>query len=301
MEDMPTDNAIIFDCKRDCSEDGPGIRSTVFFKGCPLSCVWCHNPEGQDPQPALFFDVALCRPAECGWACLSKCENNSIQKDNESISVERESCTSCMACCQVCPSGALTLVGRKVSLKELLYELLIDQPFYQSSGGGVTLSGGEATMQMAFASRLLQSLKSHDIHTTLETCGFFSYSRFQSEMLPYLDRIYFDFKLIDDYQSCKYTGQSNRMILENFTRLLQEENVTVLPRIPLVPGITATHANLSGLAEYLRKRQIETCFLMPYNPLWQDKIARLGKQSSYDNARFMSTEELATCVEYFNS
>ena len=294
------DKAIIFDLKRDCSEDVPGIRSTVFFKGCPLSCVWCHNPEGQDLQPSLSFDAALCRPTECGEACLSICESNSIQKDNGTIFVDRKSCTSCMACCQVCPQDALSLIGRQVSLDELLYELLIDQPFYQSSGGGVTLSGGEATMQMSFASRLLRSLKSHNIHTTLETCGYFSYPRFQSEMLPYLDHIYFDLKLIDDRQSRQYTGQSNRLILENFTRLLHEDGVTVIPRIPLVPGITATRDNLSGLADYLRKQQIDTCFLMPYNPLWQDKIARLGLHSSYGRTTFMSTEEQTACVEYFD-
>ena len=297
---MPSNQAIIFDLKRDCSEDGPGIRSTVFFKGCPLSCVWCHNPEGKDPQPTLSFDAALCRPTECGVPCLSQCENGSIKR-NQSISIDYRRCTSCMACCQVCPKDALTPIGREVSGEELLYELLIDQPFYQSTGGGVTLSGGEATMQMDFAAHLLQALKSHNIHTALETCGYFSYQRFQAEMLPHLDLIYFDLKLIDDQESRKYTGRSNRLILSNFSKLLQEKKVKVIPRIPLVPEITATRENLAGLAGLLRKHQMDTCFLMPYNPLWQDKIARLGMKSSYGRSTCMSTAEQAACVEQFNS
>jgi len=234
---MSLDQAIIFDLKRDCSEDGPGIRTTVFFKGCPLSCVWCHNPEGKDLQPILSFDASLCRPTECGVPCLSKCENGSIQKD-QSISIDHLRCTSCMSCCQVCPQAALSPIGRKISVDELLYELLIDQPFYQSTGGGVTLSGGEATMQMSFAARLLKDLKSHKIHTALET---------------------------------------------------------------LVPEITATRENLAGLAGLLRKHQMDTCFLMPYNPLWLDKITRLGIHSSYGRSTFMSAAEQAACVEQFNS
>jgi pyruvate formate lyase activating enzyme len=297
---MSSNQAIIFDLKRDCSEDGPGIRTTVFFKGCPLSCVWCHNPEGKASRPSLSFDAALCRPTKCGVPCLSKCENGSIQKD-QLISVDHLQCTSCMSCCQVCPQTALAPIGREISVDELLYELLIDQPFYQSTGGGVTLSGGEATMQMAFAARLLKTLKSHNIHTALETCGYFSYQRFQTEMLPYLDLIYFDLKLINEHESRKYTGRSNRLILDNFSKLLKEDKDKIIPRIPLVPEITATRKNLAGLADFLRKHQVSTCFLMPYNPLWQDKIARFGMQSLYNRSTFMSTTEQAACVERFNS
>ncbi len=297
---MSSNQAIIFDLKRDCSEDGPGIRSTVFFKGCPLSCVWCHNPEGKSPQPSLSFNAALCRPTECGSPCLDKCENGSIQKD-QAISVDHLRCTSCMSCCQVCPEAALTPIGREASVDELLYELLIDQPFYQSTGGGVTLSGGEATMQMAFAAPLLKTLKSHNIHTALETCGYFSYQRFQAEMLPYLDLIYFDLKLIDDQESRTYTGQSNRLILDNFSRLLKEAKDKVIPRIPLVPEITATKKNLAGLAGFLRKHRMSTCILMPYNPLWQDKRTRIGRKTQYNRSTFMSSAEQAACVGWFNS
>jgi len=206
-----------------------------------------------------------------------------------------------MSCCQVCPQAALSPIGRKISVDELLYELLIDQPFYQSTGGGVTLSGGEATMQMSFAARLLKDLKSHKIHTALETCGYFSYQQFQAEMLPHLDLVYFDLKLIDEQKSRKYTGRSNRLILTNFSKLLKEEKVKVIPRIPLVPEITATRENLAGLAGLLRKHQMDTCFLMPYNPLWLDKITRLGIHSSYGRSTFMSAAEQAACVEQFNS
>ena len=159
------ERALIFDIKRGSSEDGPGIRTTVFFKGCPLSCVWCQNPEG-----------------------VSKEVETDVNGD---------------------PVGSL------ISLDELLYRVRQDRPFYDSSGGGVTLSGGEPTLQMAFNHHFLKALKEEGIHTAIETCGLFNYESFKQRMLPWLDLIYFDIKLIDDKESQKYTGCSNKQILEH--------------------------------------------------------------------------------------
>ena len=244
------DQALIFDIKRGSSEDGPGIRTTVFFKGCPLSCVWCQNPEGINQQP---------------------------ETDSNGESV-----------------------GSWITLDELLYRVRQDKPFYNSSSGGVTLSGGEPTLQMAFNQQFLQGLKAEGIHTAIETCGLFSLEQFQQKLLPWLDLIYFDLKLIDDGDSRRQTGCSNRTILENFSQLVAGAGIPVIPRIPLIPGITTTEQNLSGLARFLNEQGVRDCTLLPYNPLWQDKLERLGKTTEYQHHSFMSPEEQNRSIGYFH-
>lgn len=243
--------ALIFDIKRGASEDGPGLRSTVFFQGCPLVCHWCHNPEGMQRRPCL---------------------------DTEGKPV-----------------------GEGISVDELLYRLRQDIPFYRSSGGGVTLSGGEPTMQMEFAGALLKAIKAEGIHTAIETCGFFSYRRFSEQLLPWLDLIYFDLKLMNDADSRRYTGQSNRLILDNFVRLAQQSAVPVIPRVPLIPGITTTAENLRSIAEFLDAHGISAATLLPYNPLWRDKTAKLGRVPLYQRSEFMTPEEMQACVANFYS
>lgn len=241
--------ALVFDIKRGSSEDGPGIRTTVFFKGCPLACVWCQNPEGINREQEIDLN------------------------GNE--------------------------VGFWITLKELLYRVRQDKPFYDSSGGGVTLSGGEPTLQPAFIHHFLKALKADGIHTAIETCGLFKYGRFKEEVLPYLDLIYYDLKLFDDFQSRRYTESSNKTILENFSRLIAEAKVPVIPRIPLIPGITDTEQNLSGIADFLRTHGVDDCSLMPYNPLWQDKLKQLGKTAAYNRDRFLSPEEEKSSIKHF--
>ena len=243
------DKGLIFDIKRDSCEDGPGIRTTVFFKGCPLSCVWCQNPEGKKflPEPDVHGDV----------------------------------------------------IGTWYSVDELMYRLLQDKPFFISTGGGVTLSGGEPTLQMDFAGRLLQALKRETVHTALETSGFFQYEAFKVKMLPWLDLIYFDIKLIDEAESRQYCGRSNKRILENFSRLSEEARMPVIPRIPLIPDITATEDNLKGIAAFLNRHGIKSCELMPYNPLWIDKLEKLGITPGYQRASYMTAAERKACVNQF--
>ena len=241
--------ALIFDIKRGSSEDGPGIRTTVFFKGCPLSCVWCQNPEGIELKP-----------------------ETDLNGDS---------------------------VGEWMDLEELLYRVCQDKPFYRSSGGGVTLSGGEPTRQTAFNHYFLKALKAEGIHTAIETCGLFNYERFLQQLLPWLDLIYFDLKLIDNFQSRRFTGCSNRTIMNNFSRLIQHADVPIVPRIPLIPGITDTEYNLTEWADYLRNNGVDSCSLMPYNPLWQDKLKRMGKSSSYTRSTFLSNEEQEASLRYF--
>lgn len=301
--------ALIFDIKRDCSEDGPGIRTTVFFKGCPLRCDWCQNPEGKTDRAQLYFDKQLCKPNDCGAPCVKACPSRCLQA-NGKLNINFNACINsgtantnkiCRKCATSCTSKALRVSGYWISLDELLYRVLIDKKFYQSSGGGVTLSGGEPTRQMQFIHQFLKALKRAGINTAIETSGFFNYRKFQRLVLPYIDQVYFDLKLMDDNLSWKYLGQSNRLILKNFERLSRNNMVSMIPRIPLIPGITATNSNLHRIAEFLKKCSVSSATLIPYNPLWRDKLDKLNVSSPYKRQLFMSSEELDNSVREFGN
>lgn len=292
--------ALIFDIKRDCSEDGPGIRTTVFFKGCPLSCVWCQNPEGKSKQPQISYQSRLCKPEKCNTACVTVCEEQCLSlSDHNKILIQHDKCTHCNKCFDVCPTQALEPVGYWIELEELLYRVCIDKPFFQSTGGGVTLSGGEVTQQMDFAGEFLKRLKQQGIHTAIETSGFFNYRKFTEKMLPHLDLIYFDLKLADDAESRKFTGQSNQLIIDNFRRLIDDSSVNIVPRIPLIPDITTNPDNLREIANILASLNIHNATLLPYNPLWQDKIEKMDLQRKYSRATLMSENEKKACVLNF--
>ncbi len=293
------EKALVFDVKRNCSEDGPGIRTTVFFKGCPLSCVWCQNPEGIGRTPTLSFRRAACEPSRCGAPCVEACPKEAaLRRVNGSIVLDREACNRCDRCLEVCPTGAFRPTGYEVTMEELLYKVLIDKPFFKATLGGVTVSGGEATLQMSFVSRFLMVLQEEEIHTTLETCGFFDFERLEQLLLPHLDLVYFDLKLFDEDASRRHTGRSNALILRNFARLLAVARVPVVPRIPLVPGITDTEENLANLARFLKSHGATSFSLMRYNPLWVDKLQDLGLEPRYQHRSFMSKERERACVEY---
>ena len=295
---------LIFDIKRDCSEDGPGIRTTVFFKGCPLACVWCQNPEGISARPAISFSSERCNPAECGdYACLDVCPLKvlSINPENKKIRIDHDSCTRCDKCFDVCTPKALEPVGSWWTVKKLIEKVLIDKEFFNSTGGGVTLSGGEPTLQMEFLHRFLVALKQENINTGLETSGMFALEQFQTYILPYLDFIYFDLKLIHPEESRKFTGRTNEQIIKNFLFLNYQAPVPIVARIPLIPDITATENNLNGISQFLQKLGITACALMPYNPLWQDKAVKNGVDISYSNPEFMSQREEENCVQFFLS
>lgn len=297
------DRALVFDIKRDSSEDGPGIRTTVFFKGCPLACAWCQNPEGIGSQPALSFDRKNCHPDRCGAPCVKVCREGclrikELEHGAEQLELRRSGCTRCEDCVKICPYGALQNVGDWLTLDQLLYRISVDEPFYNATGGGVTLSGGEPTAQMDFLGRLLRALEELGTHTAIETCGMFDYERFARLVLPHVDLIYFDLKIFDDAASRRHTGRSNRPAFDNFARLVRESSIPVIPRIALVPGITATRRNIMDLAAFLRSLGLQTCSLLPYNPLWMDKIARLGKRAQFERHEFMSREEINACVDW---
>ncbi|MBL8293070.1 MAG: glycyl-radical enzyme activating protein [Bryobacterales bacterium] len=295
-----TETALIFDIKRNCSEDGPGIRTTVFFKGCPLRCAWCHNPEGISSAPSLAFRGAVCHPDTCGAPCIRVCPTGALRLASP-LAVDRAECTRCDLCFGVCRSHALEPVGYRIPVDQLLYRVLIDKPFFLSTQGGVTLSGGEPTLQMTFISRFLAGLKQEGVSTAIETCGYFDFERFRELALPYLDLIYFDLKLFDDEQCRRHTGQLAGPVLRNLARLLEVASIPVIPRIPLIPGITDTAENLSALGRFLRRHAVAQCSLMRYNPLWRDKLETLGLAAAYGYGGFPPRSSEDACVRYFHA
>ncbi len=291
----------ILEIKNNSLDDGPGIRSVIFVKGCPLSCLWCHNPESKTMAAEISFSARDC--IGCG-TCLKICKHKALNKENKHY-INRKKCCLCFECVEVCPAKALTRIGKKMTVEEIVNKILRDKTFYDVSGGGVTLSGGEITMFPEFSGDLLKQLKNHGIHTLIETCGHFKFDRFTKNMLPFIDIIYFDIKIFDYDLHKKYCGRGNKTILKNFTKLnaLSKDGLfTIIPRIPLIPGITDTEENLAAIAEFLKNLNIKTVQLLPYNPTWTEKNEKLGIENSADlfkEQKWQSKEKLSACMSIF--
>jgi pyruvate formate lyase activating enzyme len=278
---------LIVDIKRHSLEDGPGIRSVVFFKGCPLHCIFCHSPETQNRGVEIAFSPREC--IHCG-SCRDACPQGAIDLEFPGR-IKREKCISCGACASVCPGKGLRLIGSCYSVETLTEILLRDLPFYRHSGGGVTLSGGECTLYPSYLECLLTRLKARDVHLTLETSGYFDYQTFRRKILPSVDLIYYDIKIANPQVHRMYLGKSNRRILDNLRRLLQEKGVEVHPRIPLVPGITATRENLSAIIDLLCAAGAKDISLLPYNPMGIEMTVSLGRPKPPLPEGFMKPDE----------
>ncbi len=290
---------LILDIKGNSLDDGPGIRTVVFFKGCPLSCVWCHNPESKKSTQEIAFDKKEC--VDCG-TCRKICAREALDRNNP-FYINRTKCDLCFKCVDACPSGAVAKVGKKMTVPEIVDIIKKDIPFYQHSGGGVTLSGGEPTLFMDFTSELLQALKTLGIHTLLETCGYFQLAQFDKLIYPCLNQIYFDLKVIDPEEHKRVCGVPNDRILENFRELYQrslDKGVPVLPRIPLIPGITATKSNLEKIATFLRVNHADRVTILDYNPLWHAKAEKVGTKPLVERKTWMTREEVQVCRNIFS-
>ena len=293
---------LINEIKGNALDDGPGIRTVVFFKGCPLSCAWCHNPESRRPGYELSFDPEVC--IGCG-TCAQTCPEQAVFFENP-LFIDRTACTYCFQCVETCPSGALSAVGRAMTAADVLDAVLPDEVFFRASGGGVTLSGGEPTFYMSFAGELAAALKARGIRVLLETCGHFRLDAFMEQLYPHLDAIYFDLKLHDPARHKHYCGVDNQIIFENF-RFLQgrasADGLVLLPRVPLVPAITDTADNLGALSEFLVQQGASRVQLLPYNPLWPEKESKLGRPTRFGEkfrqAGFMPQKEVERCESIF--
>ena len=263
----------VFDIKKFSIHDGPGIRTTVFFKGCPLHCWWCHNPESQSPGPELMVRPARC--IQCG-TCLDVCPQGAISRNGDAISTDPEKCTVCGTCVETCFAEAREIVGREMTVAQVMAKIERDVPFYDESGGGVTVSGGEPLLQPDFLLALLQACREREIHTALDTCGFAPWETLD-RIRGYVDLFLYDLKLMDDARHRRFTGASNQPILENLQALSQHGHGIVL-RVPVIPGVNDDEEDVRQIGRFAASLpDLRRVDLLPYHQTAAQKYERLHK------------------------
>lgn len=263
----------VLDIQKFSIHDGPGIRTTVFLKGCPLKCLWCHNPESQDPTPEVFFNPQFC--IGCG-ICKNLCRHN-CHSFSESMHVyDRQNCIRCMSCSNECPSDALKASGKYMTTGEVMYEVMKDMDYYIESGGGLTISGGEPMMQPAFTGQLLHSAKNSGIHTCIETCGFTAFGNFEA-VFDYINIFLYDYKETDPILHHKFTGVSNERIIENLTKL-DNMNASIILRCPIIPTLNDRDDHFEGIGRMANKlKNLMHIEIMPFHPYGSSKSVNIGK------------------------
>lgn len=262
---------IIFNIQKYSIHDGPGIRTTIFLKGCPLRCQWCHNPEGQSPQPEVALWPSRCLE-EC-QECVFVCDRLALSKRDSFISLDKDKCDLCGKCAEVCPSRAVEIAGRQWSVEEVMKEVEKDLMFHDESGGGVTFSGGEPLMQPEFLKALLEESKKREIHTVIDTCGF-AEPHVLEEICDKVDLFLYDLKVMDDQKHRRFTGGSNKIVLENLIKL-DEKGKEVIVRIPLIPGVNEDKKDVEDILDFLRSlKNIHRLSLLPYHDLGKEKYKR---------------------------
>ena len=286
---------IISEIERYAVKDGPGIRTVVFFKGCPLKCIWCANPETQKNTHQLMYWPTRCIGCK---KCIQICPQKALSWNTTGIMINRSNCISCNVCTNTCNSQALTMSGELKNVEEVLDTIKKDNSFYQVSGGGVTFSGGEATYQKDFLIQLAQRCKDEGISTCIETCGYASQEVYQ-DLLPYIDYFFFDLKLINEKAHKKYTGVSNKLILSNFC-YLQDAGADVTVRIPIIPGINNTESNINDSILFLLEHA-PGCHvsLLPYHRLGASKYSKLDMHYSLEELAPPSDEEMQSLKDLF--
>jgi len=262
---------MIFDIKRYAIHDGPGIRTTVFLKGCPLKCLWCHNPEGITREQEFMWWKERCMACK---DCQSDCIKGAISFSDDSLLLDQSKCNLCGACVDACHSQALKLVGKKMTVAQVIKEIGKDMVFYDESGGGVTFSGGEPLMQPHFLHSLLKACKELAIHTAVDTCGYAKLDVLL-KISKHVDLFLYDLKVINDEKHLQFTGVSNKSILENLKKL-SENGPRIIVRFPLVPGVNDDEKDILELGAFMSSlKNIEELSLLPYHKAGSEKIKRL--------------------------
>jgi pyruvate formate lyase activating enzyme len=284
----------IFNIERYSTQDGPGIRTTVFLKGCPLHCLWCHNPESQSNKKEITINAIRC--IACG-KCFGVCVNGAVISENDQFIFLREKCTACGRCIEVCFSTAREMIGREITTRELLEILERDLIFYDDSGGGITFSGGEPLLQSEFIMEMLIECKKRKIHTAVDTSGFIK----QDILLRaagYTDLFLYDLKIMNDQKHFEYTGVSNNIILDNLKKLSQIHH-NIIIRFPVIPGINNDENEIKSIADFLNYTGIKQINILPYHRIGIDKYKRIDKSYKLPHIETPSGDELEKIANYF--
>ena len=285
-------SGLIFDLRRYSIHDGPGIRTTVFFKGCPLSCAWCHNPESRLSEPELMQRSNRC--ILCG-DCLEVCPQEAISRGGDEIIIDRVRCRVSGECAAVCPSQALQVVGTKMTVDQVMAEIDRDRLFYESSGGGVTFSGGEPLAQFDFLFALLTACRKAGLHTALDTSGHAPWNSLR-KTIPLVDLYLYDLKLMDERRHQQWTGVSNVDILANLKRL-SKMGKKILVRIPLIPGVNDDEQNLRQTAGFLASLETKPAVeLLPYHNIAAGKLAGLGREDALPVLKPLQPGRMEACA-----
>ena len=293
MVDEPV-TGVIFDVQHNAVYDGPGIRTCIFLKGCPLRCAWCHNPESWRPAPELAYTAERCEA--CGQ-CVAACPEEALALVQQQVVRNHDRCTRHFTCAPACPNRALERIGEEVTPRDILARVLPDRPFYDNSGGGVTVSGGEPTHQFEFLVQVLRLLKNETIHTAVETCGYFPSARLPT-LLSLVDLFLFDLKLMDPARHKRAVGVANDQILDNFRSIVSEAGVDrLVPRLPLISEQNCAPEDLDAVIEFLKTTgytgRVE---LMPYNPFSRSKWDKLAKGDAYQDPGPLAEAQLSALV-----
>jgi pyruvate formate lyase activating enzyme len=282
-------NGIIFNIQQFSTEDGPGIRTTVFMKGCPLRCAWCHNPEGMHPsQDLMWYDVRCIAARDC----LQICPEEALNLTPEGMLIDRQRCTLCGECAAACPSAALEVIGKQWTPDALIAELIKDRIFYETSGGGVTFSGGEPMLQTDFLVSVLPGCKEEGLHVALDTCGTVSWDRYE-RVLPWVDLVLLDLKIMNAQRHQQATGVHNDIILEN-AQHLAEAGMTMWVRTPIVPGYTEDEENIREIGRFIQENlpTVERWDLLAYTNLGRPKYHRLDIPYGLEETPLLTREEM---------
>ncbi|MCH3964940.1 MAG: glycyl-radical enzyme activating protein [Clostridium sp.] len=286
--------ACIFNIQKYSIHDGPGIRTVVFFKGCPLRCIWCSNPESQNREIEISHNRSSC--IKC-LKCIHCCNKNAIYLENDTIKIDNKKCVSCFDCINICPKNALKKEGSHLTLDYVFKEVLKDKVFYEESNGGVTLSGGEVLLQHEFASELLKLLRSENIHTAIETEGY-APNKIFSKFIDNVDLLLFDIKHYDRQKHFKATAVYNDIILENLQTALNRKKDIII-RIPVIPGINSDLENAANFCNLFRTLGVSRINLLPFHQFGQNKYEMLGRNYKLKDIPPLHEEDLMEYKKIF--
>lgn len=280
---------IVFDIQKFCTHDGPGIRTVVFLKGCPLRCKWCSNPESQAMKPEIVYNKSKCMGC---LACVKTCSSGAIKFDSaaRALSIDRNKCIRCFKCSDDCVTEAITVKGEEKSVDEVVNEVMKDEVFFRQSGGGVTVSGGEPLCQHDFAASILKAVKSRDINTAIETTGYGKWENLH-KLLQYTDIVLYDIKHIDSHMHKEGTGVENSIILENLKRIVEMKK-RVIVRIPVIPNFNMDEESIGNIIQHLKSLKISEVDLLPFHQLGKQKYNFLGLEYELKDLKPVEEENI---------